>query len=99
MKDGGPVIKVKLQLYMTNNCFFEHYIINFQDYVVANYCPKLDEEDQPMCEEYYGMAYVWMLVCTLVFWFSVSTFFYSGRLDPPLFHGWSSSHLPDNGNM
>ena len=30
MKDGGPVIKVKLQLYMTNNCFFEHCIIFYR---------------------------------------------------------------------
>ena len=38
-----------------------------QEYLVANYCPMLDEEDQPMCEEYYGMSYVLMLVGLFLF--------------------------------
>ena len=63
----GPCNQGEMTILNDKQLFLSEIRNNFQDYVVANYCPKLDEEDQPMCEEYYGMAYVWMLVCTLVF--------------------------------
>ena len=34
----------------------------FQDYVVAQYCPMLDDDEQDFCVEWYGDAYIWMLV-------------------------------------
>ena len=40
---------------------FWHYILYFQEYLKANYCPTLDEQYRPQCEQNLADNYVSML--------------------------------------
>ena len=95
----GERTKIKLTATV---CDCQTFKINniVQDYVVAQYCPMLDDDEQDFCVEWYGDAYIWMLV-SIIFVDMFSEFILNSIEchRPPLLHGRGSAHLPDDGRL